>query len=223
VVINGKFSSWLPVTSGVPQGSILGPLLCLLYIDDLATVVHHSTIQLFADDVAIYNEVKSYEDCEKLQDDLNWIFLWTVKWQLRLNSQKCDAIMITRKRNPPTHTYCVNGSPITWKSIVRYLGVYINSTLNWTDHTAAKATRRLNLLCHSLWGCSSLVKSLVYKASVRPVLEYAAQVWNPYTRRNINAWEAVQHRAACWAARIPSQSSGQSHLMNASLCCNGQP
>jgi len=138
-----------------------------------------------------------------LQDDLNRIFLWTVKWQLRLNSQKCDALMITRKRNLPTHTYCVNDSPITWKSIVRYLGVYINSTLNWTDHvhiTAAKATRCLNLLCHSLWGYSSLVKSLVYKASVRPVLEYAALVWNPYTSRNINTIEAVQHRAACWAA-----------------------
>jgi len=108
--------------------------------------------------------------------------------------------MITKKRNPLTHTYCVNGSLITWKSIVRYLGVYINSTLNWTDHvliTAAKATRHFILLRHSLWGCSSLVKSLVYKASVRP---YAAQVWNPYTRRNINAIEVVQHRAACWAA-----------------------
>jgi len=123
VVINGKFSRWLPVTSGVPQGSILGPLLFLLYIDDLATVVHHSTIKLFADDVGIYHEVKGYEDCKKLQDDLNRIFLWTVKWQLRLNSQKCNALMITRKRNPLIHTYCVNGSPITCKSLIRYLGV----------------------------------------------------------------------------------------------------
>jgi len=70
VVINGKFSSWLPVTSGVPQGSILGPLLFLLCIDDLPSVVQHSTIKLFADDVVVYTEVKSYEDCKKLQDEI---------------------------------------------------------------------------------------------------------------------------------------------------------
>ena len=86
VVVNGKFSSWLPVTSGVPQGSIRGPLLFLLHIDDLPSVVQHSTIKLFADDVAVYTEVKCYEDYKKLQDDLHQIFLWTVKWQLRLNS-----------------------------------------------------------------------------------------------------------------------------------------
>ena len=143
VVINGKFSSCFPVSSVVPQGSILGPLF-LVYIDDLPSVVQHSTIKLFADDVAAYTEVKSYEDCKKLQDDLHQIFLWTVKWQLRLNSQKCDALMITRKHSPLGYTYCIDDSPISWKSIVKYLGIHLNSTLNWTDHLqiiAAKATR----------------------------------------------------------------------------------
>jgi len=97
--------------SGVPQASILGLLLFLfnlLYIDDLPSVVQHSTIKLFADDVAVYTEVKCYEDCKKLQDDLHQIFLWTVKWQLRLNSQKCDALMITRKHSPLSYTYCID-------------------------------------------------------------------------------------------------------------------
>ena len=81
--------------------------------------------------------------------------------------------MIIRKHNLLKHIYCVNGSLISWKAIVQYLGVFINSTLNWANHlciTAAKATRRVNLLCHLIWGCSCLVKSLVYKSSIRPML-----------------------------------------------------
>ena len=147
-------------------------------------------------------KLKAIKIAMKLQDDLHQVFLWTVKWQLRLNSHKCDALMITRKHSPLSYTYCIDDSPISWKSIVKYLGIHIDSTLNWTDHvriTVAKATRQLNLLRHSLWGCSSLVKSLVYKSSIWPVLEYAAQVWNPHTTKNMTAIESVQWRAACWA------------------------
>ena len=71
MVIGGHFSEWLPVLSGVPQGSILGPLLFILYIDDLHAVVKSSSLKIYADDVALYAEVSSYEDCIELQDDLN--------------------------------------------------------------------------------------------------------------------------------------------------------
>ena len=89
VLINGSYSDWLPVTSGVPQGSVLGPLLFILYIDDLKTVVCYSTLKLFADDVALYREIKCSADCLLLQKDLDNIYLWTIKWQLRLNASKC--------------------------------------------------------------------------------------------------------------------------------------
>ena len=82
------------------------------------------------------------------------------------------------------------------------LEIHISSTLDWSDHcliTAAKATTCLNFMCHSLWGCS-VAKSVTYKCIVWPVLEYAAQVWNPHTVKNINVLELVNQRAACWGA-----------------------
>ena len=89
VIINGSYSDWLPVTSGVPQGSVLGPLLFILYIDDLQSVIKHSTLKIFADDVALYREVASSADCLLLQQDLDNFYSWTIKWQLRLNASKC--------------------------------------------------------------------------------------------------------------------------------------
>lgn len=85
VVVNGTYSDWLSVRSGVPQGSVLGPLLFLLYIDDLHSIVKHSKLKLYADDVALYREIKSEADCQLLQDDLDPICGWANKWQLRLN------------------------------------------------------------------------------------------------------------------------------------------
>ena len=115
-------------------------MLFLLYTDDLHSVVQHSSIKLFADDVAVYNEIKCVEDCEKLQEDLHRIFQWTVKWQLQLNLHECDAL-ITRKHKPIQPTYYVNCFPITWKSLVCYLRVHINSTLDWSDYYPITATK----------------------------------------------------------------------------------
>ena len=89
VTINNNYSDWHPVRSGVPLGSVLGPLWFLLYVDDLRSVVRHSTLKLFADDVALYREVISPADSLLLQKDLDYIYSWTVTWQLCLNVSKC--------------------------------------------------------------------------------------------------------------------------------------
>ena len=202
VVINGSYSDWLPVRSGVPQGSVLGPLLFLLYIDDLHNVVSNSTLKLFADDVALYREVKCSADCSLLQQDLDNISSWTTKWQLRLNASKCGVFPISNKRKPLTYKYEINGAIISWISIVKYLGVYIQSNLSWSHHcrtVSVKARQSLNYLRHSIWGATTAVKSVAYKSLVRPLLEYACQVWNPHTARDKSVLEAVQRRAAKWA------------------------
>ena len=77
VVVEGCHSEWLPVTSGVPQGSILGPFLFLLYINDLPCTVEHSSVALFADDSKCFKEVCNLDDCSKLQDDINAMFTWS--------------------------------------------------------------------------------------------------------------------------------------------------
>ena len=203
VVVNGQFSSWLPVTSGVPQGSVLGPLLFLLYINDISTVVSYSKVKLFADDVTVYKEISCPNDATLLQLDLSNIAQWAQKWLLRLNPLKCDSIVISNKRSPPLPAYHLDSSVISHHPVVRYLGVLVDCKLNWNEHcryVSAKATRSLNFLRHCLYNASSLIKSSVYKCVVRPTLEYACPVWHPYTTKNINTLESVQHRAARWAS-----------------------
>ena len=201
VVVNGTYSDWLSVRSGVPQGSVLGPLLFLLYIDDLHSIVKHSKLKLYADDVALYREIKSEADCQLLQDDLDLICGWAKKWQLRLNVSKCEALLISNKRRPMSFKYFVNHSPLAWRSAVKYLGVLLWSNLSWSDHckhVSAKASKTLNFLRHTLWGATTEAKSMTYRCLVRPLLEYACSVWNPHTVSDKATLESVQRRAAHW-------------------------
>ena len=122
MMISGQFSEWLPVSSGVPQGSILGPLLFILYIDDLHAVVKSSSLKIYADDVALYAEVSSYEDCIELQDDLNRVHAWSLMWQLTLSTSKCEALNITNKRSPVSFVYTIGSVSVAWKSKVKYFG-----------------------------------------------------------------------------------------------------
>ena len=166
VVVNGSHSSWLTVRFGVPQGSVLGPLFFLIYVNDIHDVVFHSRIKLFADDVAIYKAISASDDCIQLQEDLNCISSWADRWQLKLNASKCEALLISRKRSPPTFDYNLKGISLSWKPLVHYLGIYINCKLGWSDHCkiiAAKATRCLNFLRHTMWSAPRSAKSLAYK------------------------------------------------------------
>ena len=113
VVINGMHSDWANVNSGVPQGSVLGPLLFILYVNDLDSVVKNSTIKLFADDVLLYAPVCTIKDCSTLQDDLTAVAQWANCWQLKLNPCKCEALAITNKCNPALKfIYHINQEPI---------------------------------------------------------------------------------------------------------------
>ena len=210
VVVNGRFSSWLPVTSGVPQGSVLGPLLFLLFINDISSVISHSKVKLFADDVTIYKEISSPDDVKLLQFDLSSIAQWAKKWLLRLNPIKCDSIVISNKRSPILPSYHLDSSVILHHPVIRYLGIIVDTKLKWNEHckyVSAKATKALNFLRHCLFNAPSSIKSTAYKCIVCPFMEYASPVWHPHTAKNINALESVQRRAARWASNsrwIPS-------------------
>ena len=110
VIINGSSSSWAPVTSGVPQRTVLGPLLFLIYINDIAVDIK-STIRLFADDCVLYREIKSHNDSNLLQQDLDTLCRWAYKWQMRFNVSKCHIMYMTRKKSPLSSTYIYNESP----------------------------------------------------------------------------------------------------------------
>ena len=112
VVLNGKQLETIPVTSGVPQGTVLGPLLFLIYINDLPDSVRHSTTRLFADDYLIYRNIRSARDTELLQQDMDQLQIWEKDWLMNFNTSKCQTIHFSRKRTPITKTYTIHGEDL---------------------------------------------------------------------------------------------------------------
>ena len=112
VVINGTKSTWVPVRSGVPQGTVIGPILFLIYINDIRTGIT-SKMRLFADDSIIYRDIKSEADHHALMADLLRLQEWAAKWQMVFKPEKCFVMSITNKHNPSLFTYSMSGTPLT--------------------------------------------------------------------------------------------------------------
>ena len=102
VVVNVVKSDWAPVLSGVPQGTVLGPLLFSLYINDISSDIE-SAIKIFADDCVCYREIKDEEDTMKLQSDIDRLGSWAKKWGMRFQPVKCNMMQLTRKRIKKIH------------------------------------------------------------------------------------------------------------------------
>ena len=202
VVIEGMSSEWTTVTSGVPQGSIFGSLLFLAYINDIGIRVSSCT-KLFADDCALYHEVCNIKDAESLQHDLTILSKWSHQWQLHFNVTKCKAMQISNKNSTVNFTYRINNTALEWVTSFKYLGVIIDTKLNWREHVnyaAMKATKILNILRRNLYHSSNAAKNKSYIALVRPHIDYAAPVWSPHKVCDVSRLEKVQKRAARWIA-----------------------
>ena len=210
VALEGQFSGEVPVTSGVPQGSVLGPLLFLLYINDISTNIT-SQIRLFADDTIIYRPVTSQADCEALQKDLHTLEKWSMDWQMDFHPAKCQTIHITRSRNPIHTTYSLYNQALEMVNSVKYLGINISADLRWNKHvdaTRGAASATLGFLRRNLRISSQPVKTRAYQSYVRPKLEYASTVWDPHTKSNISKIEMVQRQSARWVlGRFHNRSS----------------
>ena len=198
VVLEGAHSSPTKVTSGVPQGTVLGPLLFLVYINDMPEGIN-STVRLFADDSLVYRIIRSKEDQTILQEDLRKLQEWERKWQMQFNADKCEVLRITKKKNPAICNYSLHDQHLQTVKQAKYLGATISSDLSWNQHvdnTVKKATNILNFLRRNIRDCPPRVKEQCYKTLVRPTMEYASCVWDPYTNTNIKKLEMVQRRAA---------------------------
>ena len=148
VSINGSHSALANVTSGIPQGSVLGPVLFLLYISDITNQMQ-SNIRLFADDSIVYREIRSPTDHHILQTDIQNLTDWSNKWQMNFNTSKCHLLTITHKPKPSKFTYTIANQPIYRVSSRTYLGVTTNAKLSWIKHiqsTASKSAKTLGLL-----------------------------------------------------------------------------
>ena len=133
VVVDGATSDPVPVVSGVPQGSVLGPLLFLLFINDLPECVT-SCVRLFADDCILYREIRGNEDTKTLQKDLKNLEEWENRWGMDFHPEKCSIIRIHRKRTPVIEDYYLKGQKLAVDNQTRYLGVEITSDLQWKHH-----------------------------------------------------------------------------------------
>ena len=114
VLVEGEKSAPLSVMSGVPQGTVLGPLMFLIYINDIGLNIK-SCIRLFADDTLLYATVSSKDDAHTLQQDLDSLVAWTTFWQMSLNREKCKILNVYRSKNPITHQHMMNG--VHWDRI----------------------------------------------------------------------------------------------------------
>lgn len=213
---NGINSSPVSVTSGVPQGSVIGPLLFLVYINDLPNNVT-STVRLFADDCVVYREIKNTNDTVLLQEDLATISNWCSQWKMTLNDTKCKVMRFSRRVNPCPAPYTICSSLLTPVTSYKYLGVIITSNLAWKAHIIsiiASANRMLGYLKRNFSLAPTPVKLLLYKSLVRSKLEYANSVWDPFTNSLIDALEAVQNRAARFILRNYDRLSSVTEMKN---------
>ena len=154
VVVEGARSGTVSVDSGVPQGTVLGPLLFLLHINDLPSVVS-STVRLFADDCLMYRPIRSVQDQQCFQDDLKALELWGDTWGMRFNASKCNVMRISRSKSPLTRMYTLCNQVLSEVTIAKYLGISITNELKWSDHisqTANKGNATLGFLRRNLKG-----------------------------------------------------------------------
>ena len=133
VIINDKCSDSLPVLSGVPQGSVLGPLLFMCYINDIPNDLK-STIRLYADDALLYRTIHNDSDVHALQNDLNILNTWANEWQMSFNPKKTEFLRITNKIKPLESHYHLQNTPIPIVIYAKYLGVVIDRNLKWNEH-----------------------------------------------------------------------------------------
>ena len=170
------------MTSGVLQGTVLGPLLFILYLNDLPDGIT-SQVRLLADDCILYREIKNQKDSQDLQGDIETLCSWEARWQMCFNVAKCYAMTITHKRNPLHSSYKMNNEPLQSVQSHTYLGVELNHKLSWADHISSvtsKSNQVLGLLRRNLYSCAAKVKESANKTPVRPKLEYCASIWDPY-------------------------------------------
>ena len=207
VAIERTFSSWVPVTSGVPQGSILGPFLFLLYVNDLPDALSNSTsIALFADDAICSRVVRNSDDCTALQQDLNSVSIWSQDWGLSFNKNKREVLRISRKRNsilesPTVNPYTTNDHQLAVVPPSKDLGVLVNNKLTWDlqiSSVVAKANKTLGFLRRHFGGTLTgpAHRRSMYLSLVRSHLSYASEIWAPQScKTDLKLLESVQRRA----------------------------
>ena len=197
VVLNGKASGWVNVTSGVPQGSILGPILFTIFINDLdEEVVEKVKVLLkFADDTKMGHIIDSEESWRSLQDALDSLCNWAERWEMKFNVEKCHVLHLGRTNE--RRIYSMNGTQLITTEMEKDIGVLVCENLKPSkqcEKAARTAQGVLTQVLRTLSYRDRTVLPKIYVQYVRPHLEFAIQAWAPWQQGDINLIEDVQRR-----------------------------
>jgi len=213
VRINGFFSSWKEVLSGIPQGSILGPLLFIIFINDLVDSCNNaSELFLYADDAKLFRYITCNSDADLLQKDLLDIQLWLEKWLLKLNITKCKVVSYGHHLDFKNDHYLQSEGSISFLEHLDYikdLSVTFDSKLKFDYHINEKVNKSYSvpgLIYRNFKYMSSDTFVMLYKTLVRSHLEYDNCVWSPYRQMDIEKIEKVQMRATRMVQQLKNSS-----------------
>ena len=226
VVLNGKCSDWAPVKSGVPEGSICGPILFALYCNDAPSQIT-SPCLMYADDIKLYRQIRSHSDTLTLQSDLDSLCRWSTAWKLSLNPSKCKTITFTLRKRPILSSYSIAGTVLERVLEIRDLGILLDSKLTFgphVDNVAAKANRALGVYLRSLQTCRAPGNRRFspgpiiagYNAHIRSIMEFGSVIWGGAAKSHILRLERIQHKFLMWLAthsNYPSTSLDYADLL----------
>lgn len=194
VTVGAESSVDVPVTSGVPQGSVLGPTLFVYFINDMPDILD-CMVKIFADDTKLYSPVHTADLRTKLQKNIDELLAWTDQWQILFNADKCKVIHFGKDN--PCHEYTMNGNVLESTDVEKDLGVHVDKNLSFEHHmteTVKKANRVLGMISRFIEHKDSSIMIPLFKALVRPILEYGNTVWCPFLRKHCDLIEKVQRR-----------------------------
>jgi hypothetical protein len=203
IVVDGVASQWAPVTSGVPQGSILGPMLFVVFISDLPdSITNKTTAALYADDTKLYRSIVSAADCGDQQQALNNLDIWSSVSNLKFNASKCRVLTVAGRRSPILHTYQLGSKELLRVGQEEDLGVTLTGNLSWDTHInviVAKSNKLLGLLRRT---CPLLayvrVRRTLYLSLVKSQVSYATEVWSPVSIHLKSEVVEIRRRATAW-------------------------